>query len=260
VNVGLKTIGSDLDTGITGLQWVMNAYTLAFASLLLTTGSPGDRVGPKPVMIAVLTLFTLASVACGEAGSIGTLITARLFQGIAAALCVPSSLALINIAFTDRQARARAIGLWAGTSSMALGAGPIVGGLLIEHFGWPSIFLINVPFGLIDIWLAVVHAPGPVKAHARSLDLAGQCLAILALAGLATGCIEAGQYGWSSAVVLGGFAMFLVAGTAFLATEARISELMLPLGLFTSASMNAASIVGTLINFGYYGVMFAISL
>jgi DHA2 family methylenomycin A resistance protein-like MFS transporter len=128
VNVGLTTIGSDLHTGITGLQWVMNAYTLAFASLLLTTGSLGDRIGQKPVMIAGLTLFTLASVACGEAGSVGTLIAARLFQGIAAALCVPSSLALINITFTDRKARAKAIGLWAGTASMALGAGPIVGG------------------------------------------------------------------------------------------------------------------------------------
>jgi DHA2 family methylenomycin A resistance protein-like MFS transporter len=132
--------------------------------------------------------------------------------------------------------------------------------LLIEHFGWPSIFLINVPFGLIGIWLTLVHAPRPVKAHARGLDLAGQCLAILALAGLATGCIEAGQYGWSSPVVLGGFAMFLIAGTFFLATEARISEPMLPLDLFTSASVNTTSIVGTLINFGYYGVMFAISL
>jgi len=260
VNVGLRTIGSDLHTDITGLQWVMNAYTLAFASLLLTTGSLGDRIGQKPVMIAGLMLFTLASVACGQSGSVGTLITARLLQGVAAALCVPSSLALINVTFSDRKARAKAIGLWAGTSSIALGAGPIVGGFLIEHFGWPSIFRINVPFGLIGIWLTFAYAPSPLKSHTRSLDIVGQCLAILSLAGLATGCIEAGQYGWRSPVVLGGLTLFIAAGIAFLVTEARIREPMLPLVMFKSASMNTTSIIGTLVNFGYYGIMFAISL
>lgn len=140
VNVALERIRSALDTSVTGLQWVVNAYTLAFASLLLTTGSLGDRFGQKPMMIAGLLLFTVASIGCGLAGSIETLIAARILQGVAAALCVPSSLALINITFSDRKARAKAIGVWAGTASIALGAGPIIGGLLVDHLGWPSIF------------------------------------------------------------------------------------------------------------------------
>ncbi len=260
VNVALERIRSALDTSVTGLQWVVNAYTLAFASLLLTTGSLGDRFGQKPMMIAGLLLFTVASIGCGLAGSIETLIAARILQGVAAALCVPSSLALINITFSDRKARAKAIGVWAGTASIALGAGPIIGGLLVDHLGWPSIFLINIPFGLAGIWLTLVYAPNSMKPLARGLDMAGQVLGALALAGLATGFVESGQYGWGHPIVLSGFAIFAISGGCFLCVEARSREPMLPLTLFKSASITASSLIGLLLNFGYYGVMFAISL
>lgn len=259
VNVALDRIRSALDTSVTGLQWVVNAYTLAFASLLLTTGSLGDRFGQKPMMTAGLLLFTAASIGCGLAGSIETLIAARVLQGVAAALCVPSSLALINITFSDRKARAKAIGIWAGTASLALGAGPIIGGLLVDYLGWPSIFLINIPFGLAGIWLTLVHAPTPQKQTARSLDVAGQVLGILLLAGLALGFVESGQYGWSHPIVLSGFAAFVIFGACFLGVEARSREPMMPLALFRSASITTTSLIGMLLNFGYYGVMFAIS-
>lgn len=260
VNVALERIQSSLGTNITGLQWVLNAYTLAFASLLLSTGALGDRFGPKPIMITGLALFTLASLACGLSDSIELLITARVFQGVAAALCVPSSLALLNSTFSEPKARARAIGIWAGTASIALGAGPIVGGLMVDRFGWPSIFLINLPFGALGIWLAAVYAPAVKAASGRSLDLAGQILAILALAGLTVGFVESGELGWTLPVVVTGFVDFLVLGSSFLLIEARHKEPMLPLSLFRSPTVSVTSTIGLLLNFGYYGLMFAISL
>jgi DHA2 family methylenomycin A resistance protein-like MFS transporter len=260
VNVALERIQTSLGTDITGLQWVLNAYTLAFASLLLSTGALGDRFGPKPIMIAGLALFTLASVACGLSTSVELLIAARVLQGVAAALCVPSSLALLNSTFTEPKARAKAIGIWAGTASIALGAGPIVGGLMVDRFGWPSIFLINLPFGALGIWLAVVYAPAAEAARRRSFDLAGQILAILALAGQTVGFVESGQLGWTHPVVVAGFVVFLVLGGGFLAVESRHREPMLPLSLFRSRTVSVTSTIGLLLNFGYYGLMFAISL
>lgn len=260
VNVALERIQSSLGTDITGLQWVLNAYTLAFASLLLSAGALGDRLGPKPIMITGLALFTLASLACGLSGNIELLIAARLFQGVAAALCVPSSLALLNNTFAEPKARAKAIGIWAGTASIALGVGPIVGGLMVDRFGWPSIFLINLPFGVLGIGLAAVYAPAVKTAGRRSLDLAGQILAILALAGLTVGFVESGKLGWTHPVVVTGFAGFLVLGASFLLVEARHMEPMLPLSLFRSPTVSVTSIIGLLLNFGYYGLMFAISL
>lgn len=260
VNVALETLRSAFDTSITGLQWVLNAYTLAFASLLLSTGSLGDRLGQKPVMVAGLALFTVASIFCGLAGSINTLIVARICQGVAAALCVPSSLSLINLTFTDSKARARAIGIWAGTASLALGAGPVIGGLLIAHFGWQSIFLINVPFGLVGIWLTLAYAPDKMPAAARSLDLPGQILGILALAALAAGCVESGAYGWGSPIVVGALAGFVLFGAGFLLVEARTKHPMLPLALFSTPSVSVTSAIGLMLNFGYYGIMFAISV
>lgn len=260
VNVALQPIEASLHTNITGLQWVVNAYTLAFASLLLSTGALGDRLGPKPVMIAGLALFTLASIGCGLSNSIVVLIAARVLQGVAAALCVPSSLALLNYTFTEPKARAKAVGIWAGTASIALGAGPVIGGLMVDRFGWPSIFLINVPFGALGIWLAAAYAPRTPPASRRSLDLVGQILAILALGGLTVGFVESGELGWTSPVVIGGFLIFLLLGGAFLRVEARQKEPMLPLSLFRSPTISMTTAIGLLLNFGFYGLMFAISL
>ncbi|HEY0294982.1 MAG TPA: MFS transporter [Bordetella sp.] len=260
VNVALERIQLALNTDVAGLQWVLNAYTLAFASLLLSAGALGDRLGAKPVFIGGLALFTVASLACGLAPGIGALVAARLLQGVAAALCVPSSLALLNASFPEPRARVRAVSIWAGTASLAIGAGPIVGGLLVDRFGWASVFLVNLPIGLAGIGLAWVHAPGTPRGAGHGFDLRGQALAIAALAALTFGFVESGPLGWGHPAVVAGFVGAAVAGAGFLRVERRQAHPMLPLSLFQIPVVGMSSLVGLSLNFGYYGLMFALSL
>jgi len=159
VNVALQALRTAFGAQVTDLQWVVNAYSLVFASLLLTAGALGDRVGAKRVFMAGFGLFTLASVGCGLAHSLQGLIAWRLTQGVGAALLVPTSLSLLRQAFQDTAARNRAVGWWGAGGGIALAAGPVVGGLLIAAFGWRSIFLVNVPVGLIGLWLTYRYAP-----------------------------------------------------------------------------------------------------
>src|ERR1700761_1117885 len=204
VNVALGRIQETLSVSSTELEWVLNAYTLAFAALLLSAGALGDRLGARRVFVGGFAIFTLASVACGFAPGALTLVAARTVQGVGAALCVPSSLSLLSAAFPDPQARAKAVSIWAGTAALALGAGPLVGGLLIDRFGWPSIFLINVPFGVAGIWLTLAHAPDTLRHAARRIDLAGQMLAVIALVALMFAVVESGRLGWGSPAVIAG--------------------------------------------------------
>ncbi|QEM80245.1 MFS transporter [Halomonas binhaiensis] len=260
VNVALERIREALQTDVTGLQWVLNAYTLVFASLLLSAGALGDRLGPRPVYAAGLGLFTLASVGCAFSGSIESLIAARIAQGLAAALCVPASFALITMSFSETTSRARAIGTWAGIASSALGAGPLVGGVLINTFGWQSIFLINLPLGLVGVWLTLTNAPHGTRPTTRSLDPIGQMFAILALGGLTIGCVEIGRFGWEAPLVLAGFGAFVICGMGFVFYESNHPDPMLPLGVMRTAAVAAPSFIGMAINFAFYGLMFAVSL
>jgi DHA2 family methylenomycin A resistance protein-like MFS transporter len=260
VNVALERIKTSLDTDVSGLQWVVNAYTLVFAALLLTAGALGDRLGAKRVFLAGLALFTAASLACGLAGHIAMLITGRVVQGVGAALCVPASLALLNASFPEPAARARAISIWAGAGGLALAAGPVVGGIVVDRLGWPSIFFLNLPFGAVGLWLTLAYAPSGSRTPDRGLDFVGQVLAILALGGLTLGFIESGAVGWGHPLVLAGFGCFAVGAVAFLLTEAHSSDPMLPLSLFRSSAVSASCIVGLLTNFAYYGLMFVLSL
>src|ERR1700761_924347 len=170
VNVAIKPIGADLGGGVTGLQWVVGAYTLAFAALILSAGALGDRIGARRVFVAGFTLFTLASAACGLAPTLGVLIAARAVQGVGAAVLVPCSLSLLNHAYHDEQARARAIGLWAAAASVALSAGPLVGGVLTSVLGWRSIFFINAPRGVAGIALTLGFAAETPRAAGRGID------------------------------------------------------------------------------------------
>jgi len=188
------------------------------------------------------------------------LIASRVLQGVGAALCVPSSLALLGAAFPDAQARAKAVSIWAGTAALALGAGPLVGGALVDRFGWPAIFLVNVPVGVAGIWLTVAHAPDTVRHAARRIDLAGQMLAIVTLAALTYAVVESSGSGWSSSIVMTGLAVSLAAGALFVAVEARQAQPLLPLSLFRHAAVNVSALTGLSLNFGYYGLMFAMSL
>src|ERR1700704_3660485 len=168
VNTALNAIGTSLGGGVAELQWVVGAYTIAFAAFILTAGALGDRIGSKRIFIAGFALFTAASVACALAPNAATLISARCVQGLAAAILVPNSLALLSHAYPDEKARGRAVGVWAAGASMALTAGPFVGGGLITLVGWRSIFLVNLPIGLAGLWLTWRFAAEIPRAPQRA--------------------------------------------------------------------------------------------
>src|SRR3954449_12004049 len=153
VNTALNAIGMSLGGGVSELQWVVSAYTIAFAAFILTAGALGDRIGAKPVFMAGFAIFTAASLACALAPNAAILIAARCVQGLAAAILVPNSLALLSHAYPDDKSRGRAVGTWAAGASLALTAGPLVGGGLIALVGWRSIFLVNLPIGLTGFWV-----------------------------------------------------------------------------------------------------------
>ncbi len=260
VNVALDALRSRFDTDVAGLQWVVNAYTLAFASLLLTTGALGDRFGAKPVFTAGLIVFTLASIGCGIASSLPLLVTARVVQGVGAALLVPNSLAMLRQAFADTEQRNRAVGWWGAAGGIALAAGPVLGGLLVTHVGWRSIFLINLPIGIVGLALTLRHGVATLSTHGRSIDLPGQLVAIVALMALTVSLTEAARSGWHHPLVYGAALLCVVATLAFLWLESRSLEPMLPLALFRTATFSAASAAGVVVNFAYYGLIFVFSL
>jgi MFS transporter, DHA2 family, methylenomycin A resistance protein len=260
VNVAIKPIGEELGGGIDGLQWVVSAYTIAFAALILTAGSLGDRVGAKRVFVAGFLVFTIASALCGLAPSLATLIAARTAQGIGAAVLVPCSLTLLNHTFSDPDDRARAVGLWAAGASVALAGGPLIGGLLIASLDWRAIFFINAPIGAIGILTTLRWAPETSRQEEESVDIPGQLAAVTSLATLAGATIEGGSRGFADPAVLAGFALAIATGAAFLLIESRRRAPMLPLGLFRSTTFSSATAIGLLVNIVFYGLIFVFSL
>ncbi|MFF0293007.1 MFS transporter [Kitasatospora sp. NPDC004614] len=264
VTVALPAIGADLSGSLGGLQWVSNGYTLTFAALLLTAGALADRHGGRRVFLAGLWLFGACSGVSALAGSMGVLIALRALLGAAGALLLPASLAVIAHAWSEPAARARAMGVWAAISGSALAAGPLVGGVLTDRFGWQAIFLVNVPVALLAIALTVRHAPADRPGPAKGVDLPGQLCAVLALTGLTWALIESEPAGWASLPVLGGFTVFALAGGSFVAVErrreaARLAP-MLPLGLLRDRTLATGLFAGLLVNFGLSGVLFVLSL
>ena len=181
VNTALSSIGNSLGGGVAELQWVVSAYTIAFAAFILTAGALGDRIGAKRIFMAGFAIFTAASVACGLAPDAWTLIAARAVQGLGAAILVPNSLALLSHAYGDDKSRGRAVGIWAAGASLTLTAGPLVGGSLIALAGWRWIFFVNLPIGLLGLWLTWRFASETTRAPQREVDLPGQVAAIAAL-------------------------------------------------------------------------------
>ena len=260
VNTALDRIGTSLSGGVSELQWVVNAYTIAFAAFILTAGALGDRIGAKRVFLAGFAIFTSASLACALAPNAVTLIAARAVQGLGAAVLVPNSLALLNHAYPDQKDRGRAVGIWAAGASLALTAGPLAGGALIALVGWRSIFLVNLPIGLAGLWLSWRYATETTRNRQREVDLPGQCLAIAALGALAGTIIEGGALGWSNALVVAGFAGAMLLAILFLAQERRSAHPMLPLSLFAHRLFALTSLVGLLVNIAFYGLIFVLSL
>ncbi|WP_375778042.1 MFS transporter [Bradyrhizobium sp. ma5] len=260
VNTALSSISTSLGGSVAELQWVVTAYTIAFAAFILTAGALGDRVGAKRIFIGGFAIFTLASLACALAPSAMFLIVARSVQGLAAAILVPNSLTLLNHAYTDPKARGRAVGFWAAGASVALTAGPLVGGALIALVGWRAIFLVNLPIGAAGLWLAWRYAEETPRLAQREIDLPGQIAAITALGGLAGALIEGGVLGWSHPLVIAGFAGTAVIGLLFVWREARALQPMLPLSLFRHRMFALTALVGLLFNIAFYGLIFVLSL
>jgi len=260
VNVAVKSIGTSLGGGVTGLQWVVDAYTLSFAALILTAGALGDRLGARRMCLAGFALFTAASAACGLAPSIAALIAARTVQGVGAAMLGACTLVLLSHAYPAPERRARAIGLWALGASAALAAGPLAGGLLITVAGWRAIFFVNLPLGALGLWLTGRYAAETPRATDRAPDLPGQALAIVTVAALAAGAIEAGTLGWLSPVVLAALALGVVAGAAFVIAERRRARPMLPPALFRRRGFTVSVAAGFAVNVAFYGLIFVVSV
>ena len=261
VNVALSDIRAGLRADLSGLQWVVDGYTLALAGLLLGAGAVSDRSGARRTFLAGLGLFTLASLLCGIAGDLTLLIAARAVQGVGGALILPTSLSLISQAYPGAKERSGALAIWGAVGGgVALAAGPVLGGLLTGAFGWRSVFLINVPVGALVFGLAArIRAEG-ATARDRPMDWGGQVTGLLALGALTVLFIEGPSLGWNSPVAVAAGLIGLVAGAAFLRTEARVAAPMLPLRLFRVREFSVSTVVGFAINFAFYGQLFFMSL
>jgi DHA2 family methylenomycin A resistance protein-like MFS transporter len=257
VNVALPAIGQDLGSGMTGLQWVVDGYTLLFAALLLSAGALSDRFGARQAFGAGLALFVGASMACGLASNLGVLVAARMAQGAGAAVVMPSSLALIREAYRNAHQRARAIAIWSLGGAVASAAGPVVGGVLTE-LSWRGIFFLNLPAGLLALFLLAGVARSPRRAV--PLDAVGQVMAVVGMGGLTYGLIEGGAEGFARPEVVAALATAVAALAIFFVVQARGAHPMVPLELFGSRPVAVSVAGGFAFTVAFYGLVFLLSL
>jgi len=260
VNVALPAIQREIGGSVAGLQWVVDAYTLALASVMLTAGSEADRAGARRVFTAGLAVFGAGSAACAAAPTLGVLIAARAVQGLGASALLPCSLALLVHQFPDARARARALGVWGGMGSLGVALGPVIGGGIVALASWRLIFVINVPVCAATIVLLRRYVPESPVNTSRRTDLWGLMLGVGALAGLTAGFITAGQQGWLAPVPDAMLAAGAGIGVAFTVAEHRQAARMLPLRVFRSRNLTAATGVGVLFNLCIYGALICLSL
>ena len=260
VNLALPRIKDVFHADLSSLQWLVDGYALVFASLLLNAGALGDRYGAKRVFTTGLLIFCAASAACGLAPSMASLLVARAVQGISAAMLLPNSLAALNHTVQDPDRRKIAVSAWSSAGGLGIAVGPMVGGVLVQYLDWRSIFLVNIPFGLMGLWLAQRCIASGSRLTNREFDLAGQVLAVATLAALTYWMISIGRPdAFSPSMVLVGVGVILL-GAAFLTVEARQVKPMLPLDLIFRPALGAVAVVGLLHNVGIYGLIFALSL
>ena len=259
VNIALPTITSKLNATVSDLQWIIDGYVLAFASLLLTGGILGDRYGRKKMFLTGLAIFTLASLGCGLSGSGGQLIMFRALQGVGAALLMPGTLSILTVTFPPEE-RARAIGLWAGVSGLALALGPTLGGYIVEHGGWETVFFINVPIGVIAFAIAWRTVRESVSEETRHLDLPGLALGTSGLFSLTYGLIEANQRGWSDGLIVASLVAAAALLTAFLVWEHRSPKAMMPLSFFRIPAFSAGNAVAFSVSLGLFSIFLFVTL
>jgi EmrB/QacA subfamily drug resistance transporter len=259
VNVALPTLVRDLHASNSQLQWIVDAYNLVFAALLLSAGSLSDRFGRKGMLLTGLAIFGLGSAAGGLTSTPGQLIAARCVMGLGAAMVFPATLSIISNVFVDRVERARAIGLWGATAGIAIATGPIFGGWLLERFSWSSIFFAMVPVAMLAVALVARSVPTSRDPSAGRIDRGGLVLSTAAMALLIYTIIEAPNQGWGSARSLSGFGLALLLFAAFVYWERRSREPMLDVGLFRNPRFTAASGSVTIAFFALFGFIFLIT-
>lgn len=257
VNVALTRVGRELGGSTSGLQWVIDAYTLLFAALLLFAGNLSDRIGAKRSFAVGIAGFLVASVACAVAPTLGVLIGARAVQGAAAAVMLPASMALIREAYPEPRERAHALGVWAVGGAVAGAVGPVLGGALTT-LDWRLVFAINLPVCLV--MLGLLRAVRPSTPRPTPFDWAGQVTALLALGGLVYGLIEGGAQGFGTPVVIASFLLSAVSLVVFVRVQARAAHPMMPLPLFRPRGMRIALLVGFAFMIGNFGTVFVNSL
>ncbi|WP_321792706.1 MFS transporter [Burkholderia pyrrocinia] len=257
VNVALPTIGHELRAGITGLQWVVDVYTLAFAALLLSAGAFADRIGARQAFGLGLIIFALASAACGVAPTLKILVAARFVQGVGAAVMMPSSMSLIRQGYTDPVQRGHAVALWAMGGAVAATSGPVVGGML-ALLNWRWIFFINLPVALATLFF-LVRTPSSTRREVP-FDAWGQLTAVIAMGALTYGAIEIGEQGITAPSVRVSFVIFLVSLVSFIRLQQHGAHPMVPPSLFASRNAKIAMVVGFTFMVGYFGLPFVMSL
>jgi len=247
VNVALPSIQRELDVDPGNLIWVVNAYVLALASLIMVGGTLGDRYGRKRVFLIGLTIFTAMSAACALSPNESVLIAARAAQGVGAALVAPLSLSILADAYPPER-RTAAIGIWAAAAGLGFGAGPVVGGVLVELFSWSAVFWVNVPIGIIGLVLVSTGVRESRNPHARKLDLGGAVLVASGLCVLTFAIIESEHFGWTSPTMIALLATATVLLISFVVVESKVREPMVPLGLFRDSRFTVSC--------GVYAVMY----
>ena len=243
VNVALPSIQRELGATVSGLQWVIDAYTLVLASFLLLAGSTADRIGRRRIFQIGLACFTVGSALCGMAPTLGWLIVFRIIQALGGSMLNPVAMSIITNTFTEPKARARAIGVWGGVIGLSMALGPVLGGLLVGTAGWRSVFWVNVPIGLVAIALAARFVPESRAPKPRRLDPFGQVLVVVLLASLIYAIIEGPGRGWSSPEILGLFALCVVDLVVLLAYERKRAEPLIDVRFFHSAPFSGATVI-----------------
>jgi MFS transporter, DHA2 family, methylenomycin A resistance protein len=259
VNLAVKQIGADFHAGVSALQWIVDAYNLAYASLLLTAGTLADLYGRRLTFVFGIALFSLGSFACGLAPNTETLLAGRVIAGIGAALEVPTSLAILTVAFPDSRARSWALGVWASCNGLAFIIGPTLGGVLVDVAGWRSVFLLIIPVSALALCLAITSISESRDPAGRRLDLPGQSLAIVALGALALAAIEGPRWGGVSWPSVASIAV-AIASTFFFLRRQSGEGAIVPLSLLKNRVFSASLIIAGCMTFGMYAMLFLVPL
>ena len=242
VNVALPDVGRELHATVSGLQWVVDAYTLVLASLLMLSGSTADRLGRRRTFVVGLSVFSAGSLLCSLAPNLELLILFRMMQAVGGSMLNPVAMSIITNTFTDPRERAQAVGIWGAVVGISMALGPVIGGLLVSAVGWRSIFWINIPVGIVAITLALRYIPESKAPRARRFDPVGQVCMIVLFAALTYGIIEAPDKGWASAPIVACFGLAAAALVGLLRYEPRRSDPLIDLRFFRSVPFAAATV------------------